>query len=81
VADPIATYYGSQRLTTDSTGKEIYGGSDLVVVRGDFDVLVQLSLPDHIRTTVEQARVYDAASSIFPGMLASRRNYDVAQGI
>jgi hypothetical protein len=80
VADLTATYYGSQRLTTDSTGEEIYGGSDLVVVRGDFDVLMQLSLPEHIRTAVEQARTYDAATSAFPRLFASRRNYDVAQG-
>jgi hypothetical protein len=80
VADLTATYYGSQRLTTDSTGEEVYGGSDLVVVRGDFDALVRLPLPESICIAVEQARVYDAATSVFPGMFASRRNYDVAQG-
>jgi hypothetical protein len=80
VADLTATYYGSQRLTTDNAGDEVYGGSDLVVARGDFDVLVRLSLPENIRIAVEQARAYDAATSIFPGMFASRRNYDVAQG-
>jgi hypothetical protein len=80
VADLTATYYGSQRLTTDNAGDEVYGGSDLVVVRGDFDALGQLSLPENIRTAVEQARTYDAATSVFPGLFASRRNYDVAQG-
>jgi hypothetical protein len=80
VADLTATYYGSQRLTTDNAGDEVYGGSDLVVVRGGFDALGQLSLPEHIRIAVEQARAYDAATSVFPGMFASRRNYDVAQG-
>jgi hypothetical protein len=80
VADLTATYYGSQRLTTDNAGDEIYGGSDLMVVRGDFDALVRLPLPESIRIAVEQARVYDAATSVFPGMFASRRNYDVAQG-
>jgi hypothetical protein len=80
VADLTATYYGSQRLTTDNAGDEVYGGSDLVVMRGNFDALVQLTLPEHIRTAVEQARVYDAATSVFPGLFASRRNYDVAQG-
>jgi hypothetical protein len=80
VADLTATYYGSQRLTTDNAGDEVYGGSDLVVVRGDFDALGQLSLPENIRTAVEQTRTYDAATSVFPGLFASRRNYDVAQG-
>jgi hypothetical protein len=81
VADLTATYYGSQRLTTDNAGDEIYGGSDLMVVRGDFDALVRLPLPESLRIAVDQARVYDAATSLFPGMFASRRNYDVAQGV
>jgi hypothetical protein len=81
VADLTATYYGVQRLTNDNAGDEVYGGSDLVVVRGNFDALVRLSLPESIRVAVEQARVYDAATSIFPGLFASRRNYDVAQGL
>jgi hypothetical protein len=80
VTDLTATYYGSQRLTTDNAGSEVYGGSDLVVVRGDFDDLVRLPLPENVRMAVEQARVYDAATSVFPGIFASRRNYDVAQG-
>ncbi|WP_245435330.1 DUF3182 family protein [Microvirga calopogonii] len=80
VADLTATYYGSQRLTTDRTGAEVYGGSDLVVARGDFDALVRLPLSESICTAVEQARTYDAATSVFPGLFASRRNYDVAQG-
>jgi hypothetical protein len=81
VANLTATYYGNQRLTTDNAGDEVYGGSDLVVVRGDFDALVQLPLPENVRITVDQARAYDAATSLFPGMFASRRNYDVAQGV
>jgi hypothetical protein len=80
VADLTATYYGSQRLTTDNAGDEVYGGSDLVVVRGDFDALVRLPLTESIRIAVGQAQVYDAATSVFPKMFASRRNYDVAQG-
>ena len=45
VADLTATYYGSQRLTTDNAGEEVYGGSDLVVVRGDFDALSGFLFP------------------------------------
>jgi hypothetical protein len=81
VADLMAAYYGSQRLTTDNAGEEVYGGSDLVVVRGDFDSLVELPLPNPDRTAIEQARVYDAATSALSGMFASRRNYDVLQGL
>jgi hypothetical protein len=81
VGDLTAAYYGSQRLTTDLAGSEVYGGSDLVVVRGDFGALYRLSLAEGVRIAVEQARNYDAATSVFPGMFASRRNYDVAQGL
>jgi hypothetical protein len=81
VADITATYYGVQRLTNDNAGEEVYGGSDLVVVCGNFEALVQLRLPESIRIAVKQAQVYDAATSVFSGMFASRRNYDVAQGM
>ncbi|GEO17905.1 DUF3182 family protein [Microvirga aerophila] len=81
VADLTATYYGHQRLTNDNAGEEVYGGSDLVIVRGNFEALVQLHLPESIRIAVKQAQVYDAATSIFPGLFASRRNYDVAEGL
>ncbi len=81
VADLTAAYYGTQRLTTDPAGNEVYGGSDLVVVRGDFATLSQLPLSKSVRIAVERARAYDAATSVFPEMFASRRNYDVAQGL
>ena len=80
VADLTATYYGSQRLTNDNAGDEVYGGSDLVLVRGDFNALSQLPAPENIRIAVEQAQVYDAATEVFSGMFASRRNYDVVRG-
>jgi hypothetical protein len=33
VADLVESYYGTQRLTQDSCGARVYGGSDHVVVR------------------------------------------------
>jgi Protein of unknown function (DUF3182) len=82
VAELTATYYGTQRLTADNAGVEVYGGSDLVVARGDFDALLALDLPEDARLAVSQARAYDAAArTCFPGFFASRRNYDVAQGL
>jgi hypothetical protein len=81
VADLVVTYYGHQRLTADNAGEEVYGGSDLEVVRGAFEALDQLSLVESVRVAVEQARTYDAATTLFSGMFASRRNYDVAQGL
>ncbi|TDH59562.1 DUF3182 family protein [Dankookia rubra] len=82
VADLIASYYGTQRLTPDNSGTAVYGGSDLVVARGDFEALAALNPPADAQLAVAQARVYDqAAMDCFAGMFASRRNYDIAQGL
>jgi Protein of unknown function (DUF3182) len=82
VAGILATYYGFQRLTRANSGIEVYGGSDLTVVRGDFQDLLALDLAHEVRTAVEQALVYDgAAHSCFRGFFASRINYDVVQGV
>ncbi len=77
----IASYYGTQNLTRDNDGEQVYGGSELYVVRGGFEQLLGADVPDHIRTAIEQATAFDAAAcQCLPGFLASRRNYDVAQG-
>src|SRR5215210_628554 len=82
VADLVATYYGTQRLTSDHSGAAVYGGSDLVIARGGFDALMTVDLPTAARRAIGQARAYDTAAwGAFPGMILSRRNYDVAQGL
>jgi len=82
VAGITCSYYGVQSLTTDHQGETVYGGSDLVLVRGDYDDLLQLQLEDHLRLAITQAQSYErAAMKAFPGFLASRRNYDVARGL
>jgi Protein of unknown function (DUF3182) len=79
VADLLATYVGTQRLTKDNGGADVYGGSDLTVVRGDYDALLSLDLSQEARLAITNARVYEAAASqAFAGWFASRRNYDVA---
>lgn len=81
VADTVGTYYGTQQLTTNNHGAAVYGGSEITVVRGDYDTLLRLRLPDDIRLAIVQARSYDdAANQCFKGFYASRRNYDVARG-
>jgi hypothetical protein len=77
----VASYCGTQRRTPDNAGAAAYGGSDLRVARGGFEALLGLGLPDEARRAVARARVFDAAAAAcFPGMFASRRNYDVASG-
>jgi hypothetical protein len=79
--DLLATYCGMQRLTPNNAGEEVYGGSDLTVARGDFDVLLGLRHEATVLTAVRQARTYHAAvMQSFPAMFASRCNYDVAHG-
>jgi len=81
VGELLATYYGIQHLTRNRRGKEVYGGSDLVLVRGDFDALLDREIDGDLRTAIAQARRYHAAAlACYPGMFASRCNYDIAQG-
>lgn len=76
-----ASYFGTQRLTRDPNGQAVYGGSDLTVLRGGFDALADCGAPDEIGPCIGQARRFDAAvQACYPGLFASRRNYDVAVG-
>lgn len=75
-----ASYCGTQKATRDNNGETVYGGSDLLVVRGGYDELAKLDLPPEQRTALEQAKRFDAAASEFDGLFASRRNYDVLRG-
>lgn len=78
----LVTYYGTQRVTTDNSGREVYGGSTLVVVRDGFEALLALDIPKLARIAIRQAQAYDSAAwAHFPGLLVSRRNYDVIQGL
>jgi hypothetical protein len=81
VGDLTATYFGWQRLTRNNNGREVFGGSDLTVVRGGFDELLALQPAAEIRLAVELARRYDeAVHACYSGFFASRRNYDVLLG-
>jgi hypothetical protein len=82
VDDLDASYVGTQRLAVDNHGAQVYGGSDLIVARGEFEALRTLDLPPAMERAAEQAQVYDAAAhACFPGFFASRRNYDVVVGL
>lgn len=78
----VATYCGTQRLTPNNHGQLVYGGSDLLVARGGFDALLALDPAPSARRAIEQAQCYDrAAFECFAGLFASRRNYDIAEGV
>ena len=76
------SYHGTQQLTDDGHGNPVYGGSRLTLVRGDYLALMALDLPRTVRLAVQQARIFElAALGVYPSIQASRRNYDVAQGL
>jgi Protein of unknown function (DUF3182) len=75
------SYHGEQRTVRDNQGRPVYGGSDLVCVRGGREVLDALPMSPEVRAAVLAAKRYDEATEEFHGFTASRRNYDVAQGI
>jgi Protein of unknown function (DUF3182) len=75
------SYHGTQRTVTDNQGRPVYGGSDLVCVPGGWETLDALPMSPEIRAAAAAARRYDEATEEFHGFTASRRNYDVAQGI
>ncbi|TBU73686.1 DUF3182 family protein [Phytopseudomonas daroniae] len=81
VAGITASYFGTQRLTRDDCGHEVYGGSELSVVRGDYAALQSLPLDAQARKAIDQAQCYEQAALECYGLIASRRNYDIAQGI
>ena len=82
VGGVIASYYGTQNLTKDNNAATVYGGSALIVSRGDYDALFELDMAPNMRCVIDKARAYEAAViAAFPEWLASRRNYDVAEVI
>ncbi|WP_223432841.1 DUF3182 family protein [Pseudomonas sp. GL-B-26] len=82
IGDTVLSYCGDQYLTEDGQGEQVYGGSNLLVVRGHYDDLLELELPDDVQLAIRQAQVFDrAADEAYPGFYASRRNYDIAQGV
>jgi hypothetical protein len=81
IGDGVISYHGVQRLTNDNEGRSLYGGSDLVCVRGGWEALAELPMTKKVRVGVEQAITYEMAMEAYPGFMASRRNYDVGQGL
>ena len=82
VAGIVATYCGTQRLTPNNHGAEVYGGSELLVARGEYEALQARDLAPAMRAAIDAALCYDrAADRHFDGFIASRRNYDVVRGL
>lgn len=75
-------YHGTQTLTEDRDGHQVYGGSDLWIQRGGLDELAAAHLPPRAGVAVRAARDFDCKiRQAYPDLLLSRRNYDVACGV
>ena len=74
-------YHGTQRTVMSNKREHVYAGSRLVCIRGGWEALDHLPMPPAVRLGLAQARSYDRAANEFQGFIASRRNYDVGQGL
>ena len=81
IGDRMIAYHGIQRVVTNNRGLSVYGGSHLICVRGGWTELEELPMDAEARLAVSQARTYDRNADRYPGFLASRRNYDIGQGL
>src|SRR5262245_61300826 len=52
VGDLRISYHGTQRTVADNEGRPVYGGSDLVCVRGGWEVLDTLPMSPEVRAAV-----------------------------
>jgi hypothetical protein len=78
----LLSYCGLQRSTINHHGHQVYGGSRLEVVRGDYECLSGLNLAPDAGLAVQQARAFHrSAFECFKGLIVSRANYDIAQGL
>ena len=80
LAGSRVSYHGTQRETYDNHGGCVYGGSDLVVARGGFEDLARVTREPVLQRAIAHAALYDRAAVSYPGLIASRRNYDVLLG-
>jgi hypothetical protein len=81
IGDALIAYCGTQRTTLANDHAIAYGGSRLFVVRGGFAELAGARLAPLALQAASLAHLYDAAANAhLPGLIASRRNYDVAAG-
>ncbi|MBA3724668.1 MAG: DUF3182 family protein [Candidatus Levybacteria bacterium] len=80
IAGTMISYFGTQRETKGEDGETRYGGSDLYIARGNYAALLKHVDDDATKIAIKQARTFDNAAEKHLGVVASRRNYDIAQG-
>ncbi|MBO9662872.1 DUF3182 family protein [Dokdonella sp.] len=74
-------YYGTQHTVRNHHGHDVYGGSELVVMRDGAGPPERADMSAALRAALTRAQRYEAAVvRAFPRFFASRHNYDVACG-
>src|SRR5690625_1650211 len=77
----LLSYTGRQTTTLDSGGQRVYGGSELELLRGGLPRLLADTAQPELQQVVRAACHFDRmADRCFPGLFATRRNYDVIVG-
>jgi len=79
LAGTTISYFGTQEITQNNYGEQIYGGSHLIIMKSELREL-EPHVPGEWQRAVRQAIEFDAELRHFPGIIASRRNYDVGLG-
>lgn len=79
LGDLHAAYVGTQDLTSNNAGEEVYGGSRLFVARGGYPELLKL-VPPEVAKLCAMAMRFDQLAERELGLVASRRNYDIIVG-
>jgi hypothetical protein len=80
LGDMSASYLGIQDLTRNNKGDVVYGGTRMLVARGDFRQLLPLLSDKTEEMAVHLAMEFDQLADRHLGIVASRRNYDVIAG-
>lgn len=82
IGSHLISYCGEQEVTIDLKGQTTYGGSTLFVVRGGYAQLEAALSFDKHREALHLVKQYEKhIFNAFPQLYASRRNYDVLQGV
>lgn len=82
IGSTTISYFGTQRMRKNNAGKIEYGGSDLTIFRGGWDAIHAIeSLSADAKSSLNCARLFDAAATELINLIASRRNYDVGVGV
>ena len=58
------SYYGTQRTVADNEGRPVYGGSELVCVRGGWKILDALPMSPEVRAAVVAAKRYEGDGGV-----------------